>query len=83
MQDPNRKPRRADGRNNRSLFRRTIFLLVVLGIGIFFPLVAQLYKLVFDREGVDNCTVAAPAADVAVSAGELPRLGTLTVEVTA
>ena len=45
MQDPNRKPRRADGRNNRSLFRRTIFLLVVLGIGIFFPLVAQLYKL--------------------------------------
>ncbi|RAZ89654.1 penicillin-binding protein 2, partial [Klebsiella oxytoca] len=24
---------------------RTIFLLVVLGIGIFFPLVAQLYKL--------------------------------------
>ena len=46
-------------------------------------LVAQLYKLVFDREGVDNCTVEAPAADVAVSAGELPRLGTLTVEVTA
>ena len=45
MQDPNRKPRRADGRNTRSLFRRTIFLLVVLGIGIFFPLVAQLYKL--------------------------------------
>ena len=45
MQDPNRKPRRSDGRNNRSLFRRTIFLMVVLGIGIFLPLVAQLYKL--------------------------------------
>ncbi len=45
MQDPNRKPRRADGKNNRSLFRRTIFLMVVLGIGMFLPLIAQLYKL--------------------------------------
>ncbi len=45
MQDANRKPRRSEGKNNRSLFRRTIFLMVVLGIGIFLPLVAQLYKL--------------------------------------
>ena len=45
MQDPNRKPRRSDGKNNRSLFRRTICLMVVLGIGIFLPLIAQLYKL--------------------------------------
>lgn len=45
MQQPNRKPRRSDGRNNRSLFRRTIFLMVVLGIGMFLPLIAQLYKL--------------------------------------
>ena len=45
MQDPNRKPRRSDGKNNRSLFRRTIFLMVVLGIGMFLPLIAQLYKL--------------------------------------
>ncbi len=45
MQDPNRKPRRSEGKNNRSLFRRTIFLMVVLGIGMFLPLIAQLYKL--------------------------------------
>lgn len=45
MQDPSRKPRRADGRNNRSLFRRTIFLMAVLGVGMFLPLIAQLYKL--------------------------------------
>ena len=45
MQDPNRKPRRSDGKSNRSLFRRTIFLLVVLGVGMFLPLIAQLYKL--------------------------------------
>jgi len=40
-----RKPRRSEGKSNRSLFRRTIFLMVVLGIGVFLPLVAQLYKL--------------------------------------
>ena len=46
MQDPNRTPRKGDhGRSNRSLFRRTIFLMVVLGIGMFLPLIAQLYKL--------------------------------------
>lgn len=45
MQDPNRKPRRSEGKNNRSLFRRTIFLMAVLGVGIFLPLVAQLYRL--------------------------------------
>ena len=46
MQDPNRKPRRGDhGKSNRSLFRRTIFLMVTLGIGMFLPLIAQLYKL--------------------------------------
>ncbi len=45
MQDPNRKPRRSDGKSNRSLFRRTIFLMVALGVGVFLPLVAQLYKL--------------------------------------
>ena len=46
MQDLNRKPRRSDhGKSNRSLFRRTIFLMVALGIGIFLPLIVQLYKL--------------------------------------
>jgi len=45
MQDPDRKPRRSDGKNNRSLFRRTIFLMAALGVGIFMPLIAQLYKL--------------------------------------
>ena len=46
MQDLNRKSRRSDyGKNNRSLFRRTIFLMAVLGIGMFLPLIAQLYKL--------------------------------------
>ena len=45
MQELDRKPRRSDGKNNRSLFRRSIFLMVVLGVGVFLPLIAQLYKL--------------------------------------
>lgn len=45
MQNADQKPRRPGGKNNRSLFRRTIFLMVVLGIGIFIPLIGQLYKL--------------------------------------
>ncbi|MBD5134164.1 MAG: PASTA domain-containing protein [Clostridiales bacterium] len=45
MEDPNRKPRRTEGKNNRSLFRRTIFLMVLLGVLAFVPLVVQLYQL--------------------------------------
>ena len=45
MQDPSRKPRRSEGKHHRSLVRRTIFLMVVLGVGMFLPLAAQLYKL--------------------------------------
>ena len=43
-------------------------------------LLAQLTALVFACPGVANCTVTAPAADVAIQADELPVLGTLTVE---
>lgn len=46
-------------------------------------LVAELYQLVFSLEGVANCAISVPAADVAVAGGELPQLGTLTVEVSA
>lgn len=46
MQESKRPPRRSDhGRSNRSLFRRTIALMLALGIGLFIPLVGQLYKL--------------------------------------
>ncbi|MDD5937746.1 MAG: baseplate J/gp47 family protein [Clostridiales bacterium] len=43
-------------------------------------LVAQLYQLVFSQEGVANCAVTVPDSDVMVEQGELPVLGTLTVE---
>lgn len=41
---------------------------------------ARLGELIFGVEGVENYTLLTPADDVAVSAGELPRLGALTVE---
>lgn len=37
--------RKKDRRANRSLLRRTIFLMSVFGILIFVPLVGQLWKL--------------------------------------
>ena len=40
----------------------------------------SLGELVFHVEGVANYVLAAPAADVAVEADVLPRLGSLTVE---
>jgi len=46
-------------------------------------LVARLNQLVFSQKGVANCSVTAPGADVVVADGELPQLGTLTVEVEA
>ena len=45
-------------------------------------LLAQLNQLIFSLPEVANCALSAPAADVAVERDELPRLGTLTVEVT-
>ena len=45
MSNTDRTPRRERSGGNRSLFRRTIFLMVALGILVFIPLIGQLYKL--------------------------------------
>ncbi len=41
---------------------------------------AELGKVIFGVEGVENYVITAPAADVAMTVSDLPRLGTLTVE---
>lgn len=46
-------------------------------------LVAELNRLVFSQEGVANCAILSPAADVTIQPGQLPKLSSLTVEVTA
>ena len=43
-------------------------------------LLARLGSLIYGCDGVENYAVSAPAADLAVDAGELPVLGTLSVE---
>ena len=45
MQKQDPKERHSAGKNNRSLFRRTIFLMVCMGVVFFIPMVAQLWKL--------------------------------------
>lgn len=42
-------------------------------------LLARLNALAFGQEGVENCTVLKPGADVTIGATQLPVLGTLTV----
>lgn len=44
-------------------------------------LTAQLNQLVFSTPGVANCAVLAPTQDLPAEQGQLPRLGSLTVEV--
>jgi hypothetical protein len=41
-------------------------------------LLAELTSRIFAAEGVLNCRITAPAADVAAADGVLPVLGTLT-----
>ena len=43
-------------------------------------LLAQLGSLIYGCDGVENYAISAPAADLAVDPGELPVLGTLSVE---
>ncbi len=44
-QPQNKQPKKPDSRANRSLLLRVVFLLCVCGVGLFFPLAWQLYKL--------------------------------------
>ena len=70
MQGRDRTPRKGDhGRSNRSLFRRTIFLMVVLGVGMFLPLIAQLYKLqIVEHDYWQERAANQQTSDVSVSA---------------
>ncbi len=70
MQVQKQKPHRGDhGRSNRSLFRRTIFLMVTLGVVLFIPLIAQLYKLqITEHSYWDERAANQQRNDVAVSA---------------
>ena len=70
MQDSNRKPRKGDhGRSNRSLFRRTLVLMVTLGVVVFIPLVCQLYRLqIVEHEDWEKRAANQQTNDVSVPA---------------
>lgn len=64
------RPRRSAGRNNRSLFRRTIALMVVLGVVLFIPMVGQLWKLQITQHAYWQERAAnQQTRDVAVNSG--------------
>lgn len=69
MADTEKKPRRsALGKNNRSLFRRTVFLMVCLGVFAFIPLVAKLWELqITEHDYWEEKAANQQTADVAVN----------------
>ena len=70
MQKPKSNPRRSPGRGNRSLFHRTVFLLVLVGVMAFVPLVVQLVKLqIFQHNEWEQRAANQQTLDVAVNAG--------------
>lgn len=70
MAEQEKRPRRSAGKSNRSLFRRTVFLMVCLGILLFIPLLAQLWKLqITEHDQWKQIAADQQTRDVAVNAG--------------
>ena len=70
MQKPKSNSRRSPGQGNRSLFRRTVVLLAVVGVLAFVPRVAQLVKLqIFQHDEWEQRAANQQTLDVAVNAG--------------
>ncbi|MDD6160532.1 MAG: penicillin-binding transpeptidase domain-containing protein, partial [Oscillospiraceae bacterium] len=69
MANQERKPRRSAEKGNRSLFRRTVFMMVCLGVLCFIPLVVQLWKLqIVQHEYWQEKGAQQQTMDVAVNA---------------
>jgi len=70
MARPDPKPRRSAEKKNRNLFRRTVFLMVCLGVLLFIPLVMQLWKLqITEHDRWKQVAANQQTRDVAVNAG--------------
>lgn len=70
MRTSKQKPGRTPGQGNRSLFRRTIFLLGAVGVLAFTPLVVQLVRLqLFQHDYWEERAANQQTRDVAVNAG--------------
>ncbi len=70
MQKSKQNQGRSSGQGNRTLFRRTIFLLVIVGVLAFIPLVVQLTRLqIFQHDYWEERAANQQTKDVAVNAG--------------
>lgn len=70
MRTSKQKPGRTPGQGNRSLFRRTVFLLAVVGVVAFLPLVVQLVRLqLVQHDYWEERAANQQTRDVAVNAG--------------
>ena len=68
MANQEKKTRRSAEKSNRSLFRRTVFLMVFLGVVLFVPLVRQLWILqITEHDYWEERGAAQQTKDVAVS----------------
>lgn len=68
MANQEKKTRRSAEKSNRSLFRRTVFLMVLLGVVLFVPLVCQLWKLqITEHDYWEERGAAQQTKDVAVN----------------
>ena len=70
MANQEKKPRRSAEKSNRSLFRRTVFLMVCLGVLCFIPLIFQLWKIqVVNQDFWEQRAAEQQTKDVAVNSG--------------
>ena len=68
MAEQEKKPRRSASKGNRSLLHRTVFLLLILGIVAFIPLVKQLWRLqIVEHEKWEERARNQQSMDVAVN----------------
>ena len=70
MANQEKRPRRSAGKSNRSLFRRTVFIMVCLGVLCFIPLVWKLWQIqIVEHDYWEERAANQQQKDVAVNSG--------------
>ena len=68
-QQPNRRKRPQDGRANRIILVRTIFLMFACGVALFVPLLAKLWQIaIIDHDKYEQMAIEQQTRDVTVAA---------------
>ena len=68
--EPRNRKNSRDGRANRTILIRTVFLMCLCGIVLFVPLLARLWKIsIVDHERYKTAAIDQQTRDVAVNSG--------------